>query len=84
MAALTALLLAAIFAPGRVQGFDAGKAGFQVRYKEETSPYKVNAVFLMPGERLDLEVKAAGKGGFRIAFPGAGSAPGGYSGLMSR
>jgi hypothetical protein len=34
--------------------FDPGKAGFSVKYRKETSPYRVNAVFLMPGEVLRL------------------------------
>lgn len=44
--------------------FDAGKASFELAYKEETSPYRVNAVFLLPGEVLELAVKDQRKGDF--------------------
>jgi hypothetical protein len=51
---------------GPVPQFDPGRAGFTLRYGRETSPYKVNAVFLMPGEALSLETKDADSGRFRI------------------
>ncbi|HKP97448.1 MAG TPA: hypothetical protein VJ385_17010 [Fibrobacteria bacterium] len=67
-----ALVLLALAAAGAGHAFDAGKAGFQVRYLGETSPYKVNAVFLMPGEVLDLEVKDGGPGRFALDFRESG------------
>ena len=35
--------------------FAPEKAGFQVRFKEETSPYRVIGVFVMPGETVSVE-----------------------------
>jgi hypothetical protein len=64
-------LLLVLSAAARAVGFDAGKAGFRVRYQDETSPYRVNAVFLMPGEILDLSVPGREPGSFTLAF-GAG------------
>jgi Peptidase M15 len=48
--------------------FDPGRAGFQVHYKDEISPYTVNAVFLMPGEVLRLEVPGEDSGGFTFEY----------------
>jgi hypothetical protein len=48
--------------------FDPCKAGFQVHYGNETSPYTLNSVFLMPGEILRLEVSAADSGRFLFTF----------------
>lgn len=48
---------------GSALPFDAGKASFSLSYKEETSPYRVNAVFLMPGETLEMKVGEP-KGGY--------------------
>ena len=55
--------------------FDPGKASFSLAYKEETSPYRVNAVFLMPGEVLDLEVTEA-TGAFLLLLAAGDSLPG--------
>lgn len=44
--------------------FDSGKATFELSYREETSPYRVNAVFLLPGEVLEIETKDRRNGGF--------------------
>jgi hypothetical protein len=54
---LCAALLAA-WGAATAHAFDAGKAGFTARYHGETSPYRINAVFLMPGETLDIEARA--------------------------
>jgi len=48
------------------QAFDPGKAAFSVRYKEEHSPFRVNGVFLMPGESLKLEVPGQHRGSFGL------------------
>ncbi|MEO7424616.1 MAG: hypothetical protein ABI036_05470 [Fibrobacteria bacterium] len=53
---------------GKAAPFDPGQAGFQVRYKDETSPYKMNAVFLMPGEVLRLEVPGEDTGAFSLEY----------------
>ncbi|MEJ2217114.1 MAG: hypothetical protein P8099_10915, partial [Gemmatimonadota bacterium] len=37
-------------------GFSAGRAGFQVKFKNLTAPYRVMALFAMPGEWIDLDV----------------------------
>lgn len=63
----------AFFPASAVQAFDAGKAGFKLKYKEETSPYRVNAAFLMPGETLELRVAGKEPGRFTLEF-GSGSA----------
>lgn len=84
------LFLAALPMAGftaRAQGFDAGKAAFRVQYKREISPYRINAVFLMPGEVLDLEAEAKGTGGgevFRLEFDGVAEAPGHLETVGSR
>ena len=49
--------------------FDPGKAGFTIKYKDESSAYRINAVFLMPGENLKLRIKDGDGAGFTLAFP---------------
>jgi hypothetical protein len=49
------------------RAFDAGKASFAVRYRGEVSDYRINPVFLMPGETLDLEARERGAS-FSLAF----------------
>lgn len=49
--------------------FDAGRAGFAIKYKDETSPYRVSAVFLMPGETLDIKIAGNERGRFRLEVP---------------
>ena len=36
--------------------FDSGKASFPVRFKDEVTPYRVTGVFVLPGERLEIEI----------------------------
>jgi hypothetical protein len=36
--------------------FDAQKAGFAVKFRDEVTPYRVTAVFVMPEDNLTLEV----------------------------
>lgn len=55
--------------------FDPGKASFSLSYKDETSPYRINAVFLMPGETLELKVRDD-DGAFSLRGP-AGDSQGG-------
>lgn len=75
---LGALLIAAGLAGA--QGFDAGKAGFSVRYKDEHSHFRVNGVFLMPGEVLELEVPGRHPGTFTLASgEGTGSKEGAHA-----
>jgi hypothetical protein len=62
-----------LLAISAAQAFDAGKAGFKVKYKEETSPYRVNAAFLMPGENLELQVAGKEPGRFTLEM-GSGTA----------
>ena len=57
------------------EAFDPGKASFSLSYKDETSPYRINAVFLMPGETLDLKVRDD-DGSFSLRGP-AGDSQGG-------
>lgn len=42
--------------------FDPGKAGFSIRFKAETSPYRVIAAFVLPEEELEIEAMATGSG----------------------
>jgi len=56
VAALVGLLLGV----GPASGFSPGKASFSIRANGETIPYEVFALFLMPGQRL--EVKSVGSG----------------------
>jgi hypothetical protein len=36
-------------------GFDNGKAGFAVKFRDDVTPYRVTGVFVLPQERLTLE-----------------------------
>jgi hypothetical protein len=38
----------------RALGFDSGRSGMLVRFAAETTPYRVAAHFVMPGERIDV------------------------------
>jgi hypothetical protein len=38
--------------------FDSGKASFPVKFADEVTPYRVTGVFVLPGERLEIEVPA--------------------------
>ncbi len=73
--ALAGLMAASIvsaypaIAPPESVEFDAGKAGFTIKYKEETSPYRVSAVFLMPGEILDVKIANHDMGRFTWEVP---------------
>ncbi|MEO6097739.1 MAG: hypothetical protein ABIW76_19630 [Fibrobacteria bacterium] len=70
-ARLAALVLCFASRPG---AFDAGKAGFAIKYKDETSPYRVSAVFLMPGEILDVKIAGNERGRFRLETPASAQA----------
>jgi hypothetical protein len=37
-------------------GFDPGKAGFSVKFKDEISPYRVTGMFVLPEETVDISV----------------------------
>jgi hypothetical protein len=61
------LLFAALLAAATWSApFNPGKADFAVEYLEETSPYRINGFFAMPGERVDFRVKHPG--GSRFAW----------------
>jgi hypothetical protein len=92
------LALLALCAAFRAGAFDAGRAGFTIKYKDETSPYRVCAVFLMPGEILEIKIAGHERGRFRLDLPanaradtsrpaepdtGAGSSSGSLSGSLS-
>ena len=38
--------------------FDSGRAAFRVKFGDEVTPYRVTGVFVLPGERLKIEVPA--------------------------
>jgi hypothetical protein len=67
---LSALLGASVHgAAGSAKtGWESGKAGFEVKYKGESSPYSVNGVFLMPGEVLDMKIPGDESGSFSLGF----------------
>ncbi|MDB5105509.1 MAG: Peptidase [Fibrobacteres bacterium] len=69
--ALRAWPTAVLLIAGVAFAFDAGKAGFSIRYQEESSPYRVGAVFLMPGEVLKIQVEGRETGTFSLdTIPG--------------
>jgi len=51
------------------RAFDPGRVDFSVAYKDEDSRYRVNAVFLLPGEELELKAEAQDTGSFTISDP---------------
>jgi hypothetical protein len=57
--------------------FDPGRLGFSVSYQDEKSSYRVNAVFLMPGETVNLKVQAADTGAFTLEDSAARGRPAG-------
>lgn len=48
--------------------FDPGKATFTVKYKEENSAFRINAVFLLPGESITLQIKDQVKDSFSLVL----------------
>jgi hypothetical protein len=46
---------------GAPASFSPERASFSVRFKDELSPYRVLAVFVLPGETLNLELVAEGR-----------------------
>lgn len=73
LAPLAALLAFGLSA--RAEPFDPGKASFALAYQEEVSPYRINAVFLMPGETLELSIRE-GTGRYSLRLPAGDSLPG--------
>ena len=73
-ALLTLLLLCASAA----HAFDTGRASFSVRVNDQVVPYRVFAVFAMPGDELAIE--AVGDGAPRAAIRTPGDAPRGNAG----
>jgi hypothetical protein len=67
------LAVSAAFAAmgGTALAFDPGRVGFSIAYKEENSAYRINAVFLMPGEILDLRLPTRDSGSFVLLDPAA-------------
>lgn len=53
-----AALLLAFGSGGAATAFDSGRAAFSVRVNAETIPYRVFAVYTLPGEGLDVAVSA--------------------------
>jgi hypothetical protein len=50
--------------------FSAEKASFSVRFKDETSPYRIIGVFVLPGEKLTIEAVGADKEDqYSVAIP---------------
>lgn len=71
VAFLPALLLTTLLAittlPKSAQAFTSGKAGFSIKFKRITSPYKVFATYVLPGESLPIAANGAGTYRLRIA-----------------
>jgi hypothetical protein len=38
-------------------GYNSGKSGFTVRFGDETTPYHVTGVFVLPSQKLEIEAK---------------------------
>jgi hypothetical protein len=53
---LAAILVFGAVSDSRPGDFDAGKAAFRVRFKEEITPYLTTGVFVLPGEKLKIEI----------------------------
>lgn len=81
IAALTTGLLFAFSAAYRVEpapqpdsgAFSFERASFTLRYKDESSPYRIAAAFVLPGEQLILEAVPAGDDSTFSAQAAAGS-----------
>lgn len=69
------LILGSLVSASATYAFDAGKSGFNVKYKEETSPFRVNAAFLMPGETLELRIPGKESGRFTLEFGSRSAGP---------
>jgi hypothetical protein len=64
----TLFLTAALLTVGAAEGtsdtiFSSEKAGFTVRFNDETSPYRVMSIFVLPLENLVIGVQDPGPGG---------------------
>jgi hypothetical protein len=57
---LLAVLMPVIGSQALAGGFDACKAAFNVRFGQETTPYRVTGVFVLPGEQLTIEALTGG------------------------
>ncbi|MDN3516436.1 D-Ala-D-Ala carboxypeptidase family metallohydrolase [Aquisalimonas lutea] len=68
LALLVAGLLVAL--PAAATGH---KLGFSLQFRNEVTPYRVQGIFALPGERLDLAIVAGGDGTYRLAAPEARS-----------
>lgn len=66
---LAALLLTSL--PSLAAAFQAERAGFSLRFREEVNPYSVLGVFVLPGEALALEVAGEdlGRGPYSLEAP---------------
>jgi peptidase M15-like protein len=66
------LVSLALGAPGAATGQDA-KAGFSVKFKDEVTPFPLLGMFVLPGQRVTLEVlpKIPGRSYSAQAFEGA-------------
>ena len=67
---LCLLLALVLFMPLSVLGASPDdKLSFSVRFRDDISPYRVFGVFVMPGERLELEVVRGREGNFLMSDP---------------
>jgi hypothetical protein len=51
------IILAVFFFFSPAPAFSDGKVNFRVKIKDEVIPYRVMSVFVLPGERMELEVQ---------------------------
>jgi hypothetical protein len=54
-------LLLLLLAAGAASGFESGRAAFPVRVDDIVVPYRLFAVFVLPGERFDIEALGSGR-----------------------
>lgn len=53
---LIAAILLCIFSTLSAGDFDPERSAFRVKFRDEISPYRITGVFVLPGERLEIEI----------------------------
>ena len=74
--ALAAVTMAALSAAGAAAAFDTDRADFSVRIHGVTIPYRVFAVYVLPGESLDVAISPGNRPGpYRVRSNGRSVVP---------
>ncbi len=68
--AVLAALLFSVFIGSSTYAFDAGRASFSVRINDEIIPYNVFAIYVLPGEQLEIEASGSEQDEFQISGGG--------------